>query len=211
MTLQEGMILTVENSDSSSPVVTGAGIALVVGGACWVVKGVAILISGVQPPVLFEIAPIFFIVGLLGLRARLGSRGGRTATAGGACLALAALLSVATWLLSVADDGPGSSRSSENEFQPTLLLAFIALLAGLTLLGLATRWTQVLGDRWSALPLALVVAAPVMMIAGGGLEAINERLLEIPLVMYGLGWMGLGYALIRSVRRPSPAVRIGVG
>lgn len=168
------------------------------------VKGMAILISGEQPPVLFEIAPIFFIVGLFGLRARLGTRGGRTATAGVVCLALAALLSLATWLLSVADDGAGSSRSSEDEFQPTLLLAFIALLAGLTLLGLATRRTQVLGDRWSTLPLALVVAAPVVMV-GGGLEAINERLLEVPLVMYGFGWMGLGYALIRSVRRPPPA------
>lgn len=126
------------------------------------------------------------------------------ARAGLAALGLAAVLGIATWVLSVAADD-SRALGSEEEFQPTLLLAFLALLTGMVLLGIVTRRTRALGDRWSALPLALVVAAPVIAIVGGALEAINERLLEVPLVMYGLGWMGLGYALIRSVRRPSPA------
>jgi hypothetical protein len=173
-----------------------------VGGACWVIKGMAILISGDQPPFLFEIAPVFLLVGLLGLRARLGDRGGRIATVGGAALGLSALLGIATWLLSIATDD-SQTVGTEEEFMPTLFLAFLALLTGLVLLGIATRRTQALGDRWSNLPLALVVAAPVIAIVGGALEAINERLLEIPLVLYGFGWIGLGYALIRSIRGPS--------
>lgn len=172
------------------------------GGACWVIKGMAILVSGDQPPFLFEIAPVFLLAGLLGLRARLGAKGGRMATAGVVALGLAALLGLATWLLSVAADD-FRTTGSEEEFQPTLLLAFIALLTGLVLLGLVTRRTQALGDRWSILPLALVIAAPVIGIVGGALETINERLLEIPLVLYGFGWMGLGYALISTERQSS--------
>jgi len=177
--------------------VTWAGVASAAGGACWVIKGMAILISGDQPPFLFEIAPVFFLAGLMGLRARLGHRGGRMANVGVAALGLAALLSLATWLLLVAADD-SRAAGSEEEFQPTLLLAFLSLLTGLVLLGLVTRRTRALGDRWSILPLALVVAAPLIAIAGGALEAINERLLEVPLVLYGFGWMGLGYALISA-------------
>jgi hypothetical protein len=173
-----------------------------VGGACWVIKGMAILISGDQPPFLFEIAPVFFLIGLWGLRLRLGHRGGRMATVGIAALGLAVVLGIATWLLSVAAEDSRTTGSQE-EFQPTLLLAFLALLTGLVLLGIVTRRTRALGDRWSNLPLALVVAAPLVAIVGGALEAINERLLEIPLVLYGFGWMGLGYALMRSVRGAS--------
>ena len=184
---------------TSSPFVAWAGVASAVGGACWVIKGMAILISGDQPPFLFEIAPAFFLVGLWGLRLRLGHQGGRMATAGIVALGLAALLGIATWLLTVSADPPASA--SEEEFQPTLLLAFLALLTGLVLLGIVTRRTRALGDRWSNLPLALVVAAPVIAIVGGALEEINERLLEVPLVLYGMGWMGLGYALIGVGRR----------
>ncbi|MGH9198995.1 MAG: hypothetical protein ACRD1T_25115 [Acidimicrobiia bacterium] len=196
------MIEIVESGDGSSRFVTWAGVASAVGGACWVIKGLAILITGDQPPFLFEIAPVFFLVGLWGLRLRLGHRGGRMATVGIAALGLSVLLGIATWFLSVAADD-SRTTGSEEEFQPTLLLAFLALLTGLVLLGIVTRRTRALGDRWSNLPLALVVAAPLVTIVGGALEAINERLLEIPLVLYGFGWMGLGYALMRSVRGPS--------
>ena len=189
----------VDEGKASSRFVTWAGVASAVGGACWVLKGMAILISGDQPPFLFEIAPAFFLVGLWGLRVRLGQRGGRMATAGIGALGLAVLLGIATWLLSIGADPRASG--SEEEFQPTLLLAFLALLTGLVLLGIVTRRTQALGGRWSNLPLALVAAAPVTAIVGGALEEIDERLLEVPLVLYGLGWMGLGYALIVAGRR----------
>jgi hypothetical protein len=161
----------------------------------------AILISGDQPPVLFEIAPAFFLLGLFGLRSHLGHRGGRMAGAGMVAVALAALFGIATWVLSVTGED-SATASSDEEFQPTLLLAFLALLTGLALLGIVTRRTRAFGDRWSVLPLGLVLAAPVIGIVGGVLEGINERLLEVPLVLYGCGWIGLGYALISAGRGP---------
>lgn len=186
----------------SSPFVTWAGVASAVGGACWIIKGVAILVSGDQPPFLFEIAPVFLLAGLFGLRARLGDKGGGMAKVGVAALGLSALLGIATWLLSVTAD-ESRATGSQGEFQPTLFLSFLALLTGLVLLGLVTRRTGTLGERWSILPLALVIAAPVIGIVGGVLEEVNERLLEIPLVLYGFGWVGLGYALISANSRSS--------
>lgn len=190
-----------DENDTGRALVRWAGVASALGGACWVIKGMAILVTGDQPRLLFEIAPFFFLVGLMGLRVRLGHTGGRIATAGTVALLLAASLSVVTWLLS--PDGSRPAGSSDEEFMPTLFLAFLALLTGMTLLGLVTRRTGALGDRWSNVPLGLVVAAPVVGVAGGIFESIDERLLEIPLVLYGFGWMVLGYALIRSSKDPS--------
>ncbi len=123
------------------------------------------------------------------------------ASVGVVALALAALFGIATWVLSVSGQDPATA-SSDEEFQPTLLLAFIALLTGLALLGIATRRTRALGDRWSDLPLGLALSAPLVGILGGVLEGINERLLEVPLVLFGCGWIGLGYALITAGRDP---------
>ncbi len=53
-----------------------------VGGLRWIVKGGSILITGQQPPVVFEAALPLFAVGLLGLHARLEGRGGPLGKAG---------------------------------------------------------------------------------------------------------------------------------
>ena len=52
------------------------GLAAMLGGLMWVVKGGGILLAGEQLPVVFEVAMPLFAVGLLGLHARLGGRGG---------------------------------------------------------------------------------------------------------------------------------------
>lgn len=48
-----------------------------------------------------------------------------------------------------------------------------------------------------------------MILAGGGLALIGEKLLEIPIVLVGLAWMLLGYAVlvVKGATVPSTCTR----
>jgi hypothetical protein len=67
---------------SASGLARWGGLAAMLGGVMWVVKGGAIMLTGEQPPILFEAALPLFAVGLVGLHARLGGRGGRLGKTG---------------------------------------------------------------------------------------------------------------------------------
>ncbi len=67
---------------------------------------------------------------------------------------------------------------------------------GLVLLGSATLRASVFPLPWSALPLAMGLGGPLLILAGGGLALMSERLLEIPIVLIGLAWMLLGYSVL---------------
>jgi hypothetical protein len=151
------------------------------GGLMWVVKGGAILLTGQQPPVVFEAAMPLFAVGLLGLHARLDGRGGALGKAG-VLVAYAALASAAIALIA--------------PLAPFLAVAGFGPFVGLVLLGSATLEARVFLPPWSALPLAMGLGGPLLILAGGGLAVISERLLEIPIVLVGLSWMLLGYLLL---------------
>src|SRR3990170_2676524 len=165
----------------SSALIRLGGLAAVVGGLMWVVKGGAILLTGQEPPIIFEAAMPLFAVGLLGLHARLEGRGGPLGKAGVlvayAALAAAALLLVAP-------------------LPPFYAVAGFGPFLGLVLVGSATLQAMIFPPPWSALPLALGLGGPLLILAGGGLALINERLLEIPIVLVGLAWMLLGYAVL---------------
>ena len=79
----------------------------------------------------------------------------------------------------------------------TMPLTALSILVGFVLLGIAVRRADALPGRWRSLPLAIVAGFPLMIVVGGVLEALNERLLEIPLVVVGLAWIALGYAICR--------------
>ncbi len=83
---------------ASSAFVRLGGLAALVGGLLWVAKGGSILLTGQQPPVVFEAALPLFAGGLLGLHARLDGRGGPLGKAG-VLLAYAALASFALILV----------------------------------------------------------------------------------------------------------------
>ena len=163
-----------------------------VGGLLWVVKGGAILLTGQQPPVVFEAALPLFALGLLGLHARLEGRGGSLGKAGGlvayAALAAAALVFVAPLppLYAVAGFGP---------------------FLGLVLVGRDARQARIFPPPWSTLPLAMGLGGPLLIVAGGGLALMGERLLEIPIVLVGLAWMLLGYSVlaVEGTRVQAPA------
>lgn len=166
---------------ASSALTRVGGLAAMVGGLLWVVKGGAILLTGHQPPVVFEAAMPLFAVGLLGLHARFDRRGGPLGTTG-VLVAYAALASAVIALIM--------------PLAPFIAVAGFGSFLGLVLLGSAALQARVFHPPWRALPLAMGLGGPILILAGGGLALISERLLEIPLVLVGLAWMLLGYAVL---------------
>jgi hypothetical protein len=166
-------------------------VAAVAGGAMWFVKGSVILAVGDQPPLLFEAGALLFPLALIGLHHRLGGEGGRRARTGGlsARLAAAGALAAAAYGVLAADP---SDVVLGLLVAMTGLSTFVALL----LLGLAARSTGALPSRWRILPAAMGIAAiPSVTVVGGLLEAIHERLLELPIVAFGIAWVVLGSLL----------------
>jgi len=85
------------------------------------------------------------------------------------------------------------------EFAPlsvVLVATALCLLGALVLLGLTSRRSRRL--RWSALPFWMGVLCVPALLAGGALSEIDERLLEIPLVPFAIGWILLGYSMWHS-------------
>jgi hypothetical protein len=156
----------------------GAAAALL-GGLAWTIKGAAILIADEQPPSLFEAGPAMFGVWLLsaGLFAMPSAR--RRVVV----LSLACVSTISGGVALV-------SELTGELIGAALAVSSVALLAGLLSLDRHAPWP---------LPVAWwlgAVTAPALLV-GGMLSAIDERLLEIPVVVVGLGWMLLGVASSR--------------
>jgi hypothetical protein len=88
-----------------------------------------------------------------------------------------------------------------NEDSVTLLTPFIVLagfgpFVGLVLLGIVTLRVKAMPAPWSALPLVMGAGAIPLMLVGGILELVNERLFELPVVLLGFAWVLLGYSVL---------------
>lgn len=174
-------------------VLAGGGVAAVVGGLLWVVKGGVILATGEQPAHLFELAPSFLSACVVALAFALPSRWkGRKVALFAAVFGLVAALATAAQHL--------AGRSSE----PWMGLAFLGILVGL--LGAAIGGARVRspGSRYVlafalAFPL-LAFAVPGAAYALGASDAFMARFIDVPIVLLGAGWMALG-ALMLRVRR----------
>ena len=167
---------------ASSALIRIGGLMAMGGGLMWIVEGGSLLITGQQPLVVFEAALPLFAVGLLGLHARLEGRGGPLGKAG--VLVAYAALAAAVLVVLVAP------------LAPLYAVAGFGPFLGLVLMGSATLQARIFPPPWSALPLALGLGGPLLILAGGGLALMNERLLEIPIVLVGVAWMLLGYSVL---------------
>ena len=172
------------------------------GGACWVVKSVSILLTGIQPLWFFEVAPVLFALGLIGLHARVGGGGGLPAPIG---LTLA-ILSGGLAVVDLVTTEPTSSES----FSPVTFGAFLANLAALIFLGIATRRTAALPAPWRSLPLAIGVLTFPLLVVGGVLESISGRLLEVPLLVIAVAWIWTGYLILAPPTTAIVPARAGV-
>jgi len=174
-----------------SPLAVVGAVAAVVGGAMWIVKGGVILAVGDQPPLMFEAAALLFPLALIGLHDRLGGEGGRRGRTGGVLARLAGASGLAT-----ASYGVLVPEPSDVVLGLLVAVTGLSTFIGLLLLGLAARSVGALPSRWRNLPAAMGIAAiPAMTVIGGVLEAIHERLLELPIVAFGIAWVVLGFLL----------------
>ena len=90
---------------------------------------------------------------------------------------------------------------------PLYAVAGFGPFLSLVLMGSATLQARIFPPPWSALPLALGLGGPLLILAGGGLALMGERLLEIPIVLVGLAWILLGYSVlaVEGTRVQAPA------
>lgn len=187
-----------------------AALAAVVGGLLWVVKGGVILLGGRQPPLAFELAQFLFAVSLVGLHTRLQGRGGRLAAVG----VVLAYLAGASWVVNLLVGSLAPSlvpdEGSLTMLTPTYVVGGLGPFLGLVLLGSAALrgCARALPGRWRALPLALGLLAPPAIATGPWIH------IEVPIVVIGLAWMMLGYALwlsgsahVEAVPAPSDRTR----
>lgn len=180
-----------------------AAAAAVAGGGAWAVKAAVTLATGDEPPVAFGIGLALLPFALLGLWSLVGASKMRAGRIGGALAAVAAASVVAAVVVRVA----GGADVEGGEGEVTVLTPFVAMagfgtVAALVALGLAVRRTAALGRGRSSLPLALGLAALPLLMVGGALETLDERLLELPIALLGIGWIGLGAAMWSAAGQP---------
>jgi hypothetical protein len=157
-----------------------AAAAATLGGLVWAAKGLAILAADRQPPWLFEAGPALFGVALTCLAATVDLPPRRRAV-----VITLGVIAVVAGVVALA------SEVVTDVYGPALALASLALVGGLVLL-----------DRRGCPPQRLawwigVLTIPAVLV-GGALSAVDERLLEVPLVALSVCWVVLGVQLGRG-------------
>jgi hypothetical protein len=165
-----------------------SGLALLTGASLIGVKSVAILATGDQPPLLFEISPFFFALGVLGLARALDLHNPRRRAV--PALGVIALLAAAIAAI---------TEMTGEVFGPALAVATLAGIAG----ALVSGWRPGGDPTKRALVLIAIAVVPTMLI-GGILSEINERLLEIGLLGYAFVWALAGLRLVARRSSPGP-------
>jgi hypothetical protein len=181
------------------------GVALAIGGLMWIVKGTAILLGGGQPPIAFEAAPFFLAVGLVGFgrflarepQARASERLRRAAAIPSYSAVGLGAVTAAAAVAWAGDDMPAL-------FDATLGLATLAVVLSLILLGLASRRAMRGRTLLRHLPFAIGVLFLPLILLGGVMSALSERLLEVPIVLLGIAAVAFGATLAARGSTPGP-------
>ncbi len=189
---------------TSSNVVWWGGLATMLSGALLVTKGLAIVVSDADPS-LVSPATLLFALGMVGLHARLEGRGGLLGTVG-VLLAGVALAASAVNLIGLVFSVPApGDPDAPTLLRITYVAGFLGILLGLLALGAAALRARVMVAPWGAVPLAVgVLWFPLQGIG----FVISDG---VGLVLGGLAWASLGYALWSQsgipAPRPSPRVK----
>ncbi len=189
---------------TSSTLVRWGGMAAMLSGALLIVKGVAILVSDADPGFVPP-ATLLFALGMVGLHARLEGRGGPLGTIG-VLLAWVVVVASAVNLIGLALSVPApGDPDAPTLLQITYMAAFLGILVGLLMLGLAALRARAMDAPRGAVPLAVgVLWFPLQ---GVGFVIADG----MGLILGGLAWALLGYVLRAEsgtpAAQPSPRVR----
>ncbi len=169
------------------PLATIGGAAAVTAGLCWIGKGGVILVAGVQPPLLFEVAPVLMALSVLALGRHLPPARPRTACTFVAAAAAAAALPV------LADEAVPLPAAVTGT---AMAAANLLVLGGLAIAGTHVR--RLVRGLAGTLPLALALATvPALLLGGLAAAVVGERALELPIVALGAAWAMMGALLMR--------------
>ncbi len=163
-----------------------SGSALLIGAALIAVKCVTILITGDQPPLLFEISPMFLGLGVLLLAPALDLEGSKRWI-----VSALGLTSLIVGVVAAVTEFAGEV------FGPAIATATLAAIGGAVVSGWHPR-----GDSRKRALLLVGLAAVPAMVLGGLLSEINERLLEIGLLGYAAVWGHAGFGLVEGKGMP---------
>jgi hypothetical protein len=171
------------------------------GGAFLVVKGIVIILSDADPSFVPP-ATFLFALGMVGLYARLEGRGGVLGTFGAVLAWVAVVASVGNLIgLALPVPAPGDPDAPVL-LEITYMTAFLGILVGLLLLGIAALRARVMPPRWNIVP--LIVGILWFPLQGVGF-VISDG---VGLILGGLAWMFLGYVLwlgkTEGARRAAP-------
>ncbi len=181
---------------TSSTLVRWGGMAVMLSGALLVVKGVAILVSDADPGFVPP-ATLLFALGMVGLHARLEGRSGPLGTIG-VLLAWVVVVASAVNLIGLALPIPTPGEPGASVLlRITYMGAFLGILVGLLMLGVAALRTGAMPAPRGAVPLAVgVLWFPLQ---GVGFVIADG----VGLILGGLAWALLGYVLWSQSGKPA--------
>lgn len=164
---------------SSSDLIRWGGIAAMLSGVAFMADGLnalaTVLAGGTRWPVIFIVAMLLALGGLVGFHTLQKQNYGRTGRAGFWTVVIASLAQILVLIVVLA--GAGSAAL----LLLVMPVGYVGTWVGFMLYGVATLQARVL-PRWCGL--AFIIAVPVAIILGG-----FGRLL------FGLVWLALGYVL----------------
>jgi len=172
------------------PLIRTCAIALAAAGLAWCIKAGAIMATGDQPPLAFELGLLLFPVGVIGAYLTL-DQPKRVARAG---LVLAVVAMSGSLLAMLYPLVPGARISTGEDFVLPFSLFVLTGSAGgslaLLLIGIAIARTESRWTRWGRVPL-IVALLPLAFVATSVVH------FEMPIFLIGLSWLGLAYWLWR--------------
>ena len=148
-----------------------------IAGLLWSIKSISILVADYQPAFVFESAPMFMGLAALGIASNVKNSG--TPRLAVLVFAILAVVNGALAVLLHALTGDSDA------FGFVLMLSMLNVLAVLSYGGWLVR-------AWSLTPIAVFVVTLVALPVGGALAEVDERLLEVPLLIVSAAWISLG-------------------